>query len=310
MAFLARIANLIREAMAFLKKALAKVGFWLTLTAVALLTWSPVLQSLASWAFSVVGSFGPLRAIRNAYFEEWAKVFPTFPVGDPSSRRGSNSPVADLMNLTKNSPPEGLAPGQFEIRDDEQGNIVLVLRGLGLTSPKLNSPAEVASEAGGFGPYSAQVEAAIRAFKLEHYPNSDMSVSLVGHSEGGIVARNILDDATLWRNGIKMGSVVTIESPVDGRSIPPGAPAVYQFNNTDSIPGTPISVSKFDVDMPGGPPNEYVVNVATGKGHDADQFNSGTEGTAQDQKHWADANEAIAGSPAGRNWTSHRYQRT
>lgn len=135
-----------------------------------------------------------------------------------------------------------------------------------------------------------------------------MSVSLVGHSEGGIVARNILDDAKFWKDGIKMGTVVTIESPVDGRNIPPGAPAVYQFNNNSF--NIDAVISKLDVDMPGGPPNEYVVNVATGKGHNADQFNSGTEGNDQDRKHWADANSKIAGDPADKNWTSRRYQRT
>jgi len=308
MAFLTRIANLIREALAFIRKALGKVGFLLILTVVASLAWNPLGLVLAAWGFSAIGSLGPLRAARNAYFEEWAKLFPTFPVGEPSSTQGSNSPIADAMNLIKSPPPEGLAPGQFEIRDDGQGNIVVVLRGLDMGSGKANSPAEVASETGGFGPYSAQVEAAIRAFKLEHYPNSVMSVSLVGHSQGGIVARNILDDAKFWKDGIKMGTVVTIESPVDGRRIPPEAPAVYQFNNNSF--NIDAVISKLDVDMPGGPPNEHVVNVATGRGHDADQFNSGDQGTPQDQKHWSDANSKIAGSPAGRNWTSRRYQRT
>ena len=309
MAFLTRISNLIREALAFIARGLAKIGDRLARMVNNFLTWVPLaLFAIGAFIYSAVLSFGPLREIRNAYFEAWAKVFPTFPVGEPSSTRGSNSPIADGMNLIKSSPPEGLAPGQFEIRDDGHGNIVVILRGLDLTSSKLNSPAEVASETGGFGPYSAQVEAAIRAFKLEHYPNSVMSVSLVGHSEGGIVARNILDDAKFWKDGIKMGTVVTIESPVDGRNIPPGAPAVYQFNNNSF--NIDAVISKLDVDMPGGPPNEYVVNVATGKGHNADQFNSGTEGNDQDRKHWADANSKIAGDPADKNWTSRRYQRT
>jgi len=313
MAFLTRIANLIREAIAFLKKIGIKFVKVLV-SKVSGLKWVVgALVGFAALLFSAVTSENfpgyPLRTLRDGYFALWAIIWPAKVISGPSQERMTLSPIADAANCIKS-----LKVGEFEIRDDGNGNIIVLLRGLEIGSKKANSAAETGSEKGGFGPYSAQVEAAIRAFKRDHYPNADISVSFVGHSQGGIAARNIVGDSKFWGNGITIGTVVTIESPVDGIDIPSGAPSVYQFNNTNSKVskmdfGWKPLVAKLFTGSPGDTKNEHVVNVATGGGHAVDQFNKGDFENPQDKEHWANANKEIAANFSGKACTAYRYQR-
>lgn len=204
---------------------------------------------------------------------------------------------------------EGLDPGEFQVVDDGQGHLTVLMRGVHLDRDfGPNSKAEVAAEQAGFGPYSAQVEAALARYKQEHYPNTAVQIGFVGHSLGGMAARNIVADQGFFRRiGATVGPVLTIDSPVDGKAIPKTAHGhVWQFNNVLS------PVSKFDSDLHES--GEYAATVVGQQGnlgsrHSATQFNGGHYLTGQDRVEWDKANAAFAGSLGGDASRAYEYSR-
>jgi hypothetical protein len=184
----------------------------------------------------------------------------------------------------------GLQAGQFGVIDKGNGEVLIVMRGLDASSWAGNSPAEVAFEQYGYGPYTAQVEAEILRLKSK-YPN--LTVSFIGHSEGGMAARNIVADSKFWSsNGIRFGAAVTIESPVDMRTGGPGidmATQVFQFNNkTAGI--FRAGVSDLDgVWSAGSVQGDTRVEIPSDQGHAGDQFVGGAHMTPEQKAEWVRA---------------------
>lgn len=230
---------------------------------------------------------------------------------DPSVAPSASSPCEGAPKSLEDALKriEGLDPGEFQIVDDGHGHLTVLMRGLHAErnfGP--NSKAEVALEQAGFGPYSAQVEAALARYKQEHYPNTAVQIGFIGHSQGGMAARNIVADQGFFRRiGATVGPVLTVDSPVDGKAIPKTAQGqVWQFNNVIS------PVSKFDGGLHGS--GEYAANVVGQQGdlgsrHSATQFNGGRHLTGQDRVEWEKANAAFAGSLGGDASRAYEYSR-
>jgi len=282
---------------------LGKAGSVFTVAAVALLV-APLLPGMLSGALALGTGLAAVGALLfllrpvggDLLWRAYAQRVPARIDTERSSKAGSvwgglrrdgESVLDRACRWLDARPPEGFAPGEFAIVDRGNGQVLVVMRGLDLGATAGNSLPEVGLEQLGFGPYSAQIEAELVRLQ-QKYP--DLTVSFVGHSEGGMASRNVVAQ-NLGRLGIRVGTVVSIDSPVDGRAIPPSIDPsdVYQFNNVNS------PVSHLDGAAPGGGSiqGDNRVEADSTGGHSSIQFVGGQNMTAEQRTLWERAGRSL-----------------
>ena len=145
------------------------------------------------------------------------------------------SSLAYWLQATQNKPPGSFPPGTFKIVTLDPGDpprkpatYVVLLRGIDGPNQGTDNSVEEATfdEIAGDGRYAAEVRKA-----LESLPRGS-HITLIGHSQGGIVARDIVSDVAWARKGgYQIDGVITGESPVSGMYVASGVQHVAEFKN-------------------------------------------------------------------------------